>query len=231
MEQYISIFGAREHNLKDISLKIPLYKLVVVTGVSGSGKSSLAFDTLYAEGQRRFFETLPSYSRHFMGRFHRPDVDAIDGIPPVVAIAQKSTHYNPRSTVGTTTEVYDLLRLLYARIGIPYSYTSGRPLSKLSGLKIFEHIIGLPSGTKVYCMAPKIRRRKGHYNDLFCSLLKKGYIYARVDGRIVEMTSDMRLERYKQHDIELVVDRFIVSPGGSQRIKKVYLVPCKREKE
>ncbi len=217
-EDTIKIFGARVHNLKNIDLEIPRHKLVVVTGLSGSGKSSLAFDTIYAEGQRRYMETLSTYARQFVGTMERPDVDKITGLSPVVAIEQKTTNKNPRSTVGTITEINDFLRLLYARAARAYSPITGEEMVHYSDDRIVELILEGFAGRRIALMAPVVKGRKGHYRELFESLAKKGYIYARIDGEIREISSGMRLDRYKIHTIELVVDRLIVSEEAHDRI-------------
>lgn len=218
MQNNIIIRGAREHNLKDIDIDIPREKLVVFTGLSGSGKSSLAFDTIYAEGQRRFLESLSAYARQFLGMMERPDVDFIDGLSPVISIDQKTTNRNPRSTVGTVTEIYDFLRLLYARIAIPYSYISGNKMEKQTSDQIVETIMALPEGTKAYCLAPVVRGRKGHYRELFEQMQKQGFIKARVDGELIDLEGEIKLDRYKTHNIEVVVDRFVISPNSRKRI-------------
>ena len=220
MQDSIVIQGAREHNLKNIDINIPRDQLVVVTGLSGSGKSSLAFDTIYAEGQRRFLESLSAYARQFLGVMERPDVDFIDGLSPVISIDQKTTSRNPRSTVGTVTEIADYFRLLYARIGTPYSYITGNKMTKQTADQVVASIMELPEGTKAYCMAPVVRGRKGHYRELFEQTLKQGFIRARVDGEFVELEDGMKLDRYKTHNIEVVVDRFVVSPKSEQRISQ-----------
>ncbi|MBP5677372.1 MAG: excinuclease ABC subunit UvrA, partial [Bacteroidales bacterium] len=203
----IIILGAREHNLQNVDLEIPRGKLVVFTGLSGSGKSSLAFDTIHAEGQRRYMETFSAYARHFIGNMERPDVDLIEGLSPVIAIEQKSTNNNPRSTVGTLTDTYDLLRLLYARIGKAYSTVSGKPMVKYSEEKILEIITSEYGSRDIMILAPLVKGRKGHYRELFEQVAKKGFLKVRVDGEIKEITYKMQVDRYKVHDIELVVDR------------------------
>lgn len=218
MQNHIIIRGAREHNLKNIDIDIPREKLVVFTGLSGSGKSSLAFDTIYAEGQRRFLESLSAYARQFLGMMERPDVDFIDGLSPVISIDQKTTNRNPRSTVGTVTEIYDFLRLLYARIGIPYSYISGNKMEKQTSDQIVSAVMDLPSGTKAYCLAPVVRGRKGHYRELFEQMQKQGFIRARVDGEFIDLEGEIKLDRYKTHNIEVVVDRFVISAKSEKRI-------------
>ena len=209
-EGQIVIYGAREHNLKNIDLTIPRNSLTVITGLSGSGKSSLAFDTIYAEGQRRYMETFSAYARQFLGGMERPDVDKITGLSPVISIEQKTTNKNPRSTVGTTTEIYDYLRLLYARAGIAYSYLSGEKMVKYTEEQILELILKDYKGKKIYMLAPLVRSRKGHYKELFEQIRKKGYLYVRIDGEVREITHGLKLDRYKNHDIEVVVDKLIV---------------------
>jgi excinuclease ABC subunit A len=218
MFQHIIVRGAREHNLKNISIDIPRDQLVVITGLSGSGKSSLAFDTIYAEGQRRFMESLSAYARQFLGMMERPDVDFIDGLSPVISIDQKTTNRNPRSTVGTVTEIYDFLRLLYARVGIPYSYLSGRKMEKQTAEQVIESVMRLPEGTRVYCLAPVVRGRKGHYRELFEQTLKQGFIRVRVNGEYIELEKGLQVDRYKTHNIEVVVDRFVISENSRNRI-------------
>jgi len=220
LQEHIVIRGAREHNLKNIDINIPREKLVVFTGLSGSGKSSLAFDTIYAEGQRRFLESLSAYARQFLGMMERPDVDFIDGLSPVISIDQKTTNRNPRSTVGTVTEIYDFLRLLYARIGIPYSYISGNKMAKQTSDQIVSSIMNLPEGTKAYCLAPVVRGRKGHYRELFDQMQKQGFIKARVDGELIDLEGEIKLDRYKTHNIEVVVDRFVISAKSEKRISE-----------
>ena len=220
MQNNIVIRGAREHNLKNIDIDIPREKLVVFTGLSGSGKSSLAFDTIYAEGQRRFLESLSAYARQFLGMMERPEVDFIDGLSPVISIDQKTTNRNPRSTVGTVTEIYDFLRLLYARVGVPHSYISGNKMEKQTSDQIVQSIMELEPGTKAYCLAPVVRGRKGHYKELFEQMKKQGYIKARVDGKLIDLEGEIKLDRYKTHNIEIVVDRFIISPKSEKRISE-----------
>lgn len=220
MNENIEIFGAKEHNLKNIDLKIPRNKLVVFTGLSGSGKSSLAFDTIFAEGQRRYIETFSAYARQFLSGLDRPDVDKIDGLSPVIAIEQKTVSKNPRSTVGTITEVYDFVRLLYARIGRAYSYVSGEEMVKYSDEQIAELIIESFEGKRLVFLAPLVRGRKGHYRELFERFLKRGFTKMRVDGEIIDIVPDMKLDRYKVHDIELIVDRVKVDNKDFQRIKR-----------
>lgn len=218
-QDYINIYGAREHNLKDISLKIPRNQLVVITGLSGSGKSSLAFDTIYAEGQRRYIETFSAYARQFLGTLDRPDVDKIDGLSPVIAIEQKTTSKNPRSTVGTVTELYDFFRLLYARASDAFSYKTGEKMITYSEDQITDLIYKDFSGEKVLVLAPLIRSRKGHYRELFANLAKKGFLQVRVDGELLDIVPDMKLDRYKIHDIEVVIDKLIIdTKENTQRI-------------
>lgn len=218
MRENIVIRGAREHNLKNIDVDIPREQLVVVTGISGSGKSSLAFDTIYAEGQRRFLESLSAYARQFLGMMERPDVDFIDGLSPVISIDQKTTNRNPRSTVGTVTEIYDFLRLLYARIGIPYSWKSGNKMEKQTADQVVSTIMDMPEGTKAYCLAPVVRGRKGHYRELFEQTMKQGFVQVRVDGELMDLEEDMKVDRYKTHNIEVVVDRFVINEKSEKRI-------------
>lgn len=218
-QDYINIYGAREHNLKDISLKIPRNQLVVITGLSGSGKSSLTFDTIYAEGQRRYIETFSAYARQFLGTLDRPDVDKIDGLSPVIAIEQKTTSKNPRSTVGTVTELYDFFRLLYARASDAFSYKTGEKMVTYSEDQITDLIYKDFSEEKVLVLAPLIRSRKGHYRELFANLAKKGFLQVRVDGELMDIVPDMKLDRYKIHDIEVVIDKLIIdTKENTQRI-------------
>ncbi|MTI86754.1 MAG: excinuclease ABC subunit UvrA [Balneolaceae bacterium] len=218
MQHNIVIRGAREHNLKNFDIDIPRNQLVVITGLSGSGKSSLAFDTIYAEGQRRFLESLSAYARQFLGMMERPAVDFIDGLSPVISIDQKTTNRNPRSTVGTVTEIYDFLRLLYARVGVPYSYKTGNIMEKQTADQVVATVMDMPKGTKAYCLAPVVRGRKGHYRELFEQTIKQGFISARIDGEFRELEDDMKLDRYKTHNIEIVVDRFVISDKSEKRI-------------
>jgi excinuclease ABC subunit A len=220
LQQNIIVRGAREHNLKNFDIDIPRDQFVVITGLSGSGKSSLAFDTIYAEGQRRFLESLSAYARQFLGMMERPEVDFIDGLSPVISIDQKTTNRNPRSTVGTVTEIYDFLRLLYARVGIPYSYVSGNKMEKQSADQVVASVMDMPEGSKVYCLAPVVRGRKGHYRELFEQTIKQGFLTARVDGELVELEEGLKLDRYKTHNIEVVVDRFVISPKSEKRISE-----------
>jgi excinuclease ABC subunit A len=217
-DDFIEVIGARVHNLKNIDVRIPRNKFVVITGISGSGKSSLAFDTIYAEGQRRYMETLTSYARQFIGEMERPDVEQINGLSPVISIEQKTTSRNPRSTVGTVTEVYDFLRLLFARIGQAYSYATGKAMVRYSEEQMLDRIMTGFEGKKLLLLAPLVRGRKGHYRELFEQVRKQGYTKVRVDGEILELKAGMQIDRYKVHDIELVVDRLIVSEDRRQRI-------------
>jgi len=215
---FIEVIGARAHNLKNVDVRIPRNQLVVITGVSGSGKSSLAFDTIYAEGQRRFMETLSSYARQFIGEMERPDVDQITGLSPVISIEQKTTGRNPRSTVGTVTEVYDFLRLLFARAGEAYSYATGKKMVKYTEEQIVENITERFAGQKIALLAPVVRSRKGHYRELFEQIRKQGYTRVRVDAALLEITPGMQLDRYKIHDIEIVVDRLKVGDDRNERL-------------
>lgn len=218
-ESSLVIEGARVHNLKNIDVTIPHGKLTVITGLSGSGKSSLAFDTIYAEGQRRYIETFSSYARNMLGNLERPDVDKITGLSPVIAIEQKTVNRNPRSTIGTTTEIYDFLRLLYARIGTAVSYLSGEPMVKYTEEKIVSLILDRFDGHKVYILAPLVKNRKGHYKELFESIRKKGYLHVRTDGEMREIIPGMKLDRYKNHSVEVVIDRLKVSPKDLTRLR------------
>jgi excinuclease ABC subunit A len=229
-EQKIEVLGARVHNLKNIDVTIPRNRLTVITGLSGSGKSSLAFDTIYAEGQRRYIETLSSYARQFLGSMERPDVDKITGLSPVISIEQKTTNKNPRSTVGTVTEIYDFLRLLYARASDAYSYVTGEKMVKYTEDQILKIIIEAYSGQKIYVLAPLVRGRKGHYRELFEQIRRNGYIYARIDGEIDEVMPGMRIDRYKNHDIEVVIDRLSVSEKDRERLKKSLSAAMKQGK-
>ena len=220
-EGYIYVWGARVHNLKDIDVEIPRDSLTVITGLSGSGKSSLAFDTIYAEGQRRYIETFSAYARNFLGGMERPDVDKITGLSPVISIEQKTTNRNPRSTVGTTTEIYDFLRLLFARAGKAYSYATGEEMVKYTEERVVEMIHNDYSGKKIMILAPLVRSRKGHYRELFDSLRRKGYLYVRVDDTVREITEGMKVDRYKNHNIEVVIDKMAVRDGqNDDRLKK-----------
>src|SRR6187397_864098 len=219
-KDYIEVFGAREHNLKDIDIKIPKNQLVVFTGVSGSGKSSLAFDTIYNEGQRRYMESFSAYARQFVGDMERPDVDKITGLSPVISIEQKTTNKNPRSTVGTITEIYDFLRLLFARIGEAYSYNTGKPMVKWSEEEIVENIFKKYKSKKISLLAPLVRGRKGHYRELFEDVRKKGFLKVRIDGEIKELIPKMQVDRYVIHDIEVVVDRLPVTEDMKVRLSQ-----------
>ena len=214
----LEVFGARVHNLKNIDVSFPRNQLVVITGLSGSGKSSLAFDTIYAEGQRRYMETFSAYSRQFLGGMERPDVDKISGLSPVISIEQKTTSKNPRSTVGTITEIYDFLRLLYARIGEAYSYVSGKKMERMSDDEITDRILNEFNGEGIYILAPVVKGRKGHYRELFEQIRKQGYTKVRVDGEILDIAPKMQVDRYKIHDIEIVVDRILVEKEGRKRL-------------
>jgi excinuclease ABC subunit A len=219
-QEYINVYGARVHNLKNIDVKIPREKLVVITGLSGSGKSSLAFDTIYAEGQRRYLETFSAYARQFLGGLERPDVDKIDGLSPVISIEQKTTNKNPRSTVGTTTEIYDFLRLFFARVGTAYSYNTQEKMVKYSDEQLINLIISSYQNKKITILSPKIKSRKGHYRELFEQFAKQGFLRARVDGDIVEIYKGLKLDRYKTHDVELVIDRLLVNEKQEKRLEE-----------
>ncbi len=218
-KEMISVYGARVHNLKNIDVEIPRNSLVVITGLSGSGKSSLAFDTIFAEGQRRYIETFSAYARNFLGGMERPDVDKVTGLSPVISIEQKTTNRNPRSTVGTTTEVYDFFRLLFARAGDAYSYLTGEKMVKYTEEQILELIMNRYGGKKIYMLAPVVRNRKGHYKELFDQISKKGYLTVRVDGAIREILPGMRLDRYKMHSVEIVIDKLVVSAKFEDNLK------------
>ena len=219
-ENKINVWGARVHNLKNIDVEIPRGRLTVITGLSGSGKSSLAFDTIYAEGQRRYIETFSAYARNFLGGMERPDVDKITGLSPVISIEQKTTNKNPRSTVGTTTEIYDYLRLLYARAGIAYSYATGEEMVKYTEEDVLRMIHERYNGSPIFILAPLVRNRKGHYRELFESMRRKGYLYIRVDGELKEITRGMKVDRYKNHNIEVVIDKLRVQDKDDERLKK-----------
>src|SRR5690349_465493 len=214
----IVIKGAREHNLRDVSLVLPRNQLICLTGVSGSGKSSLAFDTLYAEGQRRYVESLSSYARHFLGQMPKPDVDYIGGLSPSISISQKAAGNNPRSTVGTITEIYDFLRVLYARVGQGHCPKCGKPITAQTREQIIARILELPGGTQFAVLAPVIRGQKGEYKDLFEDLRKQGFVRARVDGKYVSLTDDLSLDRQMRHNIEVVVDRLKAAPNVRTRL-------------
>lgn len=219
-DEKINVWGARVHNLKNINVEIPRNSLTVITGLSGSGKSSLAFDTIYAEGQRRYIETFSAYARNFLGGMERPDVDKITGLSPVISIEQKTTNKNPRSTVGTTTEIYDYLRLLYARAGIAYSYATGEEMVKYTEEDVLKMIHTKYDGKKIFILAPLVRNRKGHYRELFESMRKKGYLHIRVDGEVKEIARGMKTDRYKNHNIEVVIDKLQVQDKDDERLKK-----------
>ena len=219
-DEKINVWGARVHNLKNVDVEIPRDSLTVITGLSGSGKSSLAFDTIFAEGQRRYIETFSAYARNFLGNMERPDVDKITGLSPVISIEQKTTNKNPRSTVGTTTEIYDYLRLLYARAGTAYSYSSGEEMVKYTEEQVIDMILNRYHSKRIYLLAPLVRQRKGHYRELFDSMLRKGYLYIRVDGEILEITRGMKVDRYKNHNIEVVIDKLAVRDEDEERLRK-----------
>ena len=229
-DEKICVYGARVHNLKNIDVTIPRGSLTVITGLSGSGKSSLAFDTIFAEGQRRYIETFSAYARNFLGGMERPDVDKITGLSPVISIEQKTTNKNPRSTVGTTTEIYDYLRLLFARAGKAYSYVTGEPMVKYTEEKIIDMILHDYAGKRIFILAPLVRSRKGHYRELFEAMRRKGYLTMRVDGEIVEIKQGMKVDRYKNHDIEVVIDKLAVKTDGmaDERLKKSVQIAMKQ---
>ncbi len=209
-QTHITVRGAREHNLKNISLDIPREKLVVITGLSGSGKSSLAFDTIYAEGQRRYVESLSAYARQFLEMMQKPDVDLIDGLSPAISIEQKTTSRNPRSTVGTVTEIYDYMRLLWARVGVPYSPATGLPIESQTVSQMVDRVLALPEGARLYLLAPMIRGRKGEYRKEFADLQKRGFQRVKVDGKFYEIAEVPALDKKVKHDIDVVVDRLVV---------------------
>jgi len=215
---YIDIVGAAEHNLKHVSLRIPRNQLTVITGISGSGKSSLAFDTIYAEGQRRYMETFSHYARQFIGNIERPEVEKIDGLSPVISIEQKTTGWNPRSTVGTITEIYDLLRLLYARGGDAYSHVSGKKMVRYSEEQMLDLILKQYNGKNINILAPVVRSRKGHYRELFDQVRKQGFNKVRIDGEITELKPGLQIDRFKIHDIEVLIDRIQVLPDKMERL-------------
>src|SRR5256885_316148 len=215
---HLVIRGAREHNLKDVHLELPRDALIVFTGLSGSGKSSLAFDTIYAEGQRRYVESLSSYARQFLGQMEKPDVDFIEGLSPAISIDQKSTSRNPRSTVGTITEIYDYLRVLFARIGHPHCPNCGRPIGRQTPDQIVDQVLGLPEGTRFQVLAPVVRGRKGEYEKLLADLAHKGFARARIDGEVRDLSEPIRLDRYYKHTIEVVVDRLVAKPDIRRRV-------------
>ena len=224
----INVWGARVHNLKNIDVEIPRHSLTVITGLSGSGKSSLAFDTIFAEGQRRYIETFSAYARNFLGGMERPDVDKITGLSPVISIEQKTTNKNPRSTVGTTTEIYDYMRLLFARAGKAYSYMTGEPMVKYTEEKVIDMIVNNYAGRKILILAPLVRSRKGHYRELFEGMRRKGYLHVRVDGEVQEITRGMKVDRYKNHDIEVVIDRLAVKETADERLKKTIQIAMRQ---
>lgn len=227
-QEWINVYGARVHNLKNIDVKIPRNSLTVITGLSGSGKSSLAFDTIFAEGQRRYIETFSAYARNFLGNMERPDVDKISGLSPVISIEQKTTNKNPRSTVGTTTEIYDYLRLLYARAGTAYSYLSGEKMVKYTEEKVTSLILKEYDDKRIYILAPLVRQRKGHYRELFDSMRRKGYLYVRVDGEIKEIVRGMKVDRYKNHNIEVVIDKLKVEAKDDERLRRTVAVAMRQ---
>ena len=217
-QTHITVRGAREHNLKNISLDIPREKLVVITGLSGSGKSSLAFDTIYAEGQRRYVESLSAYARQFLEMMQKPDVDLIDGLSPAISIEQKTTSRNPRSTVGTVTEIYDYMRLLWARVGVPYSPATGLPIESQTVSQMVDRVLALPEGTRLYLLAPMIRGRKGEYRKEFADLQKRGFQRVKVDGKFYEIADAPALDKKIKHDIDVVVDRIVVRADIAARL-------------
>lgn len=227
-DEKINVWGARVHNLKNIDVEIPRNSMTVITGLSGSGKSSLAFDTIFAEGQRRYIETFSAYARNFLLNMERPDVDKITGLSPVISIEQKTTNKNPRSTVGTTTEIYDYLRLLFARAGTAYSYLSGEKMVKYTEEQVLEMILTDYTGQNIYILSPLIRQRKGHYRELFDSMRRKGYLYVRVDGEILEVTRGMKVDRYKNHNIEVVIDKLQVHEKDDERLRKTVQIAMKQ---
>ena len=216
--QYIKIFGAKAHNLKNIDLEIPRNQLVVLTGLSGSGKSSLAFDTIYAEGQRRYMESLSSYARQFLGQMEKPDVERIEGLSPAISIDQKSTNHNPRSTVGTVTEIYDYLRLLYARIGVAHCPNCGREISRQTSDQIVDRILALPEKTKILVLSPIVRGRKGRHEKVLEQARKSGYVRVLVDGNSYDLSEEIVLDKNQKHNIEIVVDRLVVKQEIRSRL-------------
>ena len=228
--EYIEIHGARAHNLKGVSLDIPRGKFVVITGLSGSGKSSLAFDTIYAEGQRRYMDTLSAYAKHFMGALEKPEVDEINGLSPIIAIEQKTTGNNPRSTVGTITEIFDFMRLLYARVSRAYSPVTGKEMVRYTDEQIVSLIMQNYNGRKCYLLSPLVRGRKGHYRELFDQLRKRGFTQVRIDGELKDLSSVTALDRYKAHFIELVVDKLKPTTGDDKRVKDSVSIALTRGK-
>ena len=216
--QFIKIRGAKAHNLKEINIDIPRNEMVVLTGLSGSGKSSLAFDTIYAEGQRRYMESLSSYARQFLGQMEKPEVESISGLPPAISIDQKSTNRNPRSTVGTVTEIYDYFRLLYARVGIPHCPECGRVIERQTVDQMADQIMQLPERTKIQLLAPVVRGRKGRHEKVLDRAKKSGYVRVRIDGNMYELTEEIALDKNIKHNIEIVVDRLVVKPGIERRL-------------
>ena len=216
--KFIKIRGANEHNLKNISLEIPRNELVVLTGLSGSGKSSLAFDTIYAEGQRRYMESLSSYARQFLGQMEKPDVESIEGLSPAISIDQKSTNRNPRSTVGTVTEIYDYFRLLYARIGTPHCPKCGREIHKQSVDQMVDQVMALPERTKIQLLAPVVKGRKGEHVKVLEKARKSGFVRVKIDGHLYDLSEEIKLEKNNKHLIEIVVDRLVVKPGIEKRL-------------
>ena len=225
-EKYIHVKGAREHNLKNVEVWIPRDKLVVLTGLSGSGKSSLAFDTIYAEGQRRYVESLSSYARQFLGQMDKPDVDYIEGLSPAISIDQKTTSRNPRSTVGTVTEVYDYLRLLWARAGTPHCPKCGKEIKQQTIDQIVDQLMGLPERTRVQILAPVVRQRKGEHQKVFKDARKSGYVRVRVDGNLYDLSEEIQLEKNKKHSIEIVVDRLVIKPEIRSRMNDSVETAC-----
>src|SRR5213595_1633205 len=220
-QTHIVVRGAREHNLKNIDIAIPRDKLVVITGLSGSGKSSLAFDTIYAEGQRRYVESLSAYARQFLDKMEKPDVDHIDGLSPAISIDQKGTSHNPRSTVGTVTEIYDYMRLLYARIGHPHCPKCGREVSRQTVQQIVDAVLNLPEGSRILLLAPLVTGRKGEYKSIFEDMRRSGYVRVRVDGKIHDLSEEIELDKQKKHTIEVVVDRLVIRKGQTSPISEI----------
>ncbi|MBA3760677.1 MAG: excinuclease ABC subunit UvrA, partial [Gemmatimonadales bacterium] len=217
-QEFLVVRGAREHNLKNISVSIPRNQLTVITGLSGSGKSSLAFDTIYAEGQRRYVESLSAYARQFLGLMEKPDVDAIEGLSPAISIEQKTTGQNPRSTVGTVTEIYDYLRLLWARAGIPHCPNDGSPVTRQSAAQIVDTVLGWPEDTRIEVLAPLVRGRKGEFRELLDDVRKRGFVRVRIDGQTYDLGSLPTLNRRQNHDIAIVVDRLVVRAADRSRL-------------